>query len=233
MKGDSVTLHPYTVIPAGDSAEWWFGGEFIAKINKADGLFSTSEGDDGRFKCKLNLDKQTGSLTITNITPDNAGLYKLQIMSTTETSKIFSVTVTDNVVSVSVVEGNNVTLRTGVTDIQGDDLIVWKFEDQVIPIPRSNDPVVNEWRNIYLNGRTGDLTISNIRNDQSGNYEVTTRSMILHKTFHIAVEIPEGFAFSSVGTGIGIGIGIMIGIGILIGIAIMAMGVKLGCLKVA
>ncbi|KAG1928754.1 hypothetical protein F2P79_023411 [Pimephales promelas] len=94
MKGDSVTLHPYTVIPAGDSAEWWFGGEFIAKINKADGLFSTSEGDDGRFKCKLNLDKQTGSLTITNITPDNAGLYKLQIMSTTETSKIFSVTVT-------------------------------------------------------------------------------------------------------------------------------------------
>jgi len=102
MKGDSVTLHPHTVIPAGDSAEWWFGGEFIAQINKADGLFSTSEGDDERFKCKLNLDKQTGSLTITNITPDNAGLYKLQIMSTTETSKIFSVTVTGEYSSLTI-----------------------------------------------------------------------------------------------------------------------------------
>ncbi|XDV23301.1 hypothetical protein PO909_027930, partial [Leuciscus waleckii] len=176
-----------TVIPEDDTVEWWFGGEFIAKMNKADGRFSTSEGDDERFKGRLNLDKQTGSLTITNTRTNHAGLYKLQIKSTTETSKIFSVTVHGNVVSVSVVEGNNITLHTGVTDIQGDDLIVWKFEDQVIPIPRLNDPDVKEWRNIYQNGKTGDLTISNIRIDQSGNYEVTTRSMILHKQFHITV----------------------------------------------
>jgi len=92
-EGYSVTLIPHTVIPEDDTARWYFGDKIIAKINKADGLFSTSEGDDGRFKWKLNLDKQTGSLTITNITPDHAGLYKLQIMSTTETFEIFSVTV--------------------------------------------------------------------------------------------------------------------------------------------
>ncbi len=41
---------------------------------------------------------------------------------------------TDVVESVSVMEGDSVTLHTGVTEIQRDDQIVWKFEDQVIPI---------------------------------------------------------------------------------------------------
>ncbi len=44
------------------------------------------------------------------------------------------VAVTDVVVSVSVMEGDSVTLHTGVSEIQRDDQIVWKFEDQVIPI---------------------------------------------------------------------------------------------------
>jgi len=102
MEGDSVTLIPLTVIPEDDTARWYFGDKIIAKINKADGLFSTSEGVDGRFKWRLNLDKQTGSLTIRNITPDNAGLYKLQIMSTTETFEIFSVTVTGEYSSLTI-----------------------------------------------------------------------------------------------------------------------------------
>ncbi len=44
------------------------------------------------------------------------------------------VAVTDVVESVSVIEGDSVTLHAGVTEIQRDDQIVWKFEDQVIPI---------------------------------------------------------------------------------------------------
>ncbi len=36
---------------------------------------------------------------------------------------------TDEVKSVSVLEGDNVTLRTGLTGIQRDDEILWKFGD--------------------------------------------------------------------------------------------------------
>ncbi len=41
---------------------------------------------------------------------------------------------TDVVESVSVMEGDSVTLLTGVSEIQRDDQIVWMFKDQVIPI---------------------------------------------------------------------------------------------------
>jgi len=43
---------------------------------------------------------------------------------------------TDVVESVSVLEGDTVTLHTGVTKKQRDDQILWKFKDQVINTDR-------------------------------------------------------------------------------------------------
>ncbi len=40
------------------------------------------------------------------------------------------VAVTDDVQSVSLMEGDSVTLQTGVTKVQRDDQILWKFGDQ-------------------------------------------------------------------------------------------------------
>ncbi|XP_039522290.1 uncharacterized protein LOC120475687 [Pimephales promelas] len=126
MKGDSVTLKHQAEIKKNDSANWKFNDIIIAQKRTA-GNFYKSEGDDGRFKNCLNLEQQTGYLTITNITSDHAGPYTLNIKkSTNETSKIFSVTVTDNVTSLSVLKGDTVTLHTGVTG----ELILWKFGDQ-------------------------------------------------------------------------------------------------------
>ncbi|KAL0161616.1 hypothetical protein M9458_045341, partial [Cirrhinus mrigala] len=39
---------------------------------------------DGRFRNRLRLDKQTGSLTITDITAEHTGDYELQINSVTK-----------------------------------------------------------------------------------------------------------------------------------------------------
>uniref|UniRef100_A0A8C1Y6B6 Ig-like domain-containing protein n=1 Tax=Cyprinus carpio TaxID=7962 RepID=A0A8C1Y6B6_CYPCA len=82
MEGDSVTLHTdLTEIHEDDDILWKFGAEdsLIAEINRGDQIFSTFKGADGRFKDRLKLDKQTGSLTITDITTELAGVYELQI----------------------------------------------------------------------------------------------------------------------------------------------------------
>uniref|UniRef100_A0A9J8B374 Ig-like domain-containing protein n=1 Tax=Cyprinus carpio carpio TaxID=630221 RepID=A0A9J8B374_CYPCA len=48
---------------------------------------------DGRFRDRLKLDNQTGSLIITDITTQHAGLYELQISGDKLSSKTFSVSV--------------------------------------------------------------------------------------------------------------------------------------------
>ncbi|XP_059425119.1 uncharacterized protein LOC132159574 isoform X2 [Carassius carassius] len=93
MEGDSVTLNPGdTKIPEEDTAQWWFGDKLIARMNKGNNINSISEGNDAGFKDRLKLD-QTGSLTITDTRTTDSGEYKLLIKSTTETYKIFKVTV--------------------------------------------------------------------------------------------------------------------------------------------
>lgn len=94
MEGDSVTLNTnVTEIKRDDTVLWMFGDDnsIIANMNEAAGIFSTKE--DERFGDRLELDKQTGFLTIRNIRTEHTGLYQLKIKSTTETTKRFSVTV--------------------------------------------------------------------------------------------------------------------------------------------
>ncbi|XP_016115824.1 SLAM family member 5-like, partial [Sinocyclocheilus grahami] len=96
MEGDSVTLNIDDTKKHDDYILWKFGAEasLIAQISKEDGIFSTyNDVLDGRFRDRLKLDNQTGSLTITNITTEHAGLYELQITGVKLPSKTFSVSV--------------------------------------------------------------------------------------------------------------------------------------------
>ncbi|XP_073718443.1 uncharacterized protein [Misgurnus anguillicaudatus] len=94
MEGDSVTLHTdITQIQRDDQILWMFGTQEtrIAEIyKKSMDMFDSNE----IFGDRLNLDNQTGSLTITNINIANSGLYKLLIINNRGTSyKRFNVTV--------------------------------------------------------------------------------------------------------------------------------------------
>ncbi|XP_051977645.1 uncharacterized protein LOC127639585 isoform X1 [Xyrauchen texanus] len=97
MEGDSVTLHTdLTEIQRNDQILWMFGPQEtrIAEIIKRFNLSFIDDDDDGRFKDKLQLDDQTGSLIIRNIRIKHSGLYKLMIFSNRGNSyKRFNVTV--------------------------------------------------------------------------------------------------------------------------------------------
>ncbi len=92
-EGDSVTLQTdATEIHEDEDILWYFEDKksVIAKINRET---KTDDGLDERFRDRLKLDDQTGSLTITNTTTKHAGLYKLEISGAKLKSKTFSVSV--------------------------------------------------------------------------------------------------------------------------------------------
>ncbi|KAI2644987.1 CD48 antigen [Labeo rohita] len=94
MEGDSVTLQTNTELQTEDLMTWTFGhlDTRIAQIIKETGIFSTYDVLDGRFRDRLKLDHQTGSLTITNTRTTDSGLYQATIIMT-DTTYRFNVTV--------------------------------------------------------------------------------------------------------------------------------------------
>ncbi|XP_077083216.1 SLAM family member 5-like [Siphateles boraxobius] len=97
MVGDSATLNTdVTKIHEDDDILWKYGAEnsLIAKISKENRVFSTYDDvPDGRFRDRLKLDHQTGSLTITNTRTEHAGVYQLELNGAKLTSKTFIISV--------------------------------------------------------------------------------------------------------------------------------------------
>ncbi|KAG1946345.1 hypothetical protein F2P79_013811 [Pimephales promelas] len=97
MEGDSVTLNTdLTEIRADDDILWKYGAgnSLIVKISLEKQIFTTYDDvPDGRFRDRLKLDDQTGSLTITHTTTEHTGDYRLQISGAKRSSKSFSVSV--------------------------------------------------------------------------------------------------------------------------------------------
>ncbi len=96
LEGDSVTLHSnLTEIHKIDLMMWMYGsqGSIIAKLNGKSQLISLYDVDDGRFGDRLQLDIQTGSLTICDIRTKHTGDYQLRIISSETSFRTFSLTV--------------------------------------------------------------------------------------------------------------------------------------------
>jgi len=84
MEGESLTINSdLTEIKGYFGIRWIFGDEniLIAEIDVTAGRITVYDDYLGRFRDRLKLNKQTMSLTITNITTEHAGDYKLQINS--------------------------------------------------------------------------------------------------------------------------------------------------------
>ncbi|KTF82547.1 hypothetical protein cypCar_00033033 [Cyprinus carpio] len=94
LEGDSVTLNSgLTKMMDDDLILWRFGYNkiLIAKINvMASSITVYDDVLDGRFRDRLKVDHQTGSLIITNTRTEHTGLYQLQSNSV---RKSFNLTV--------------------------------------------------------------------------------------------------------------------------------------------
>ncbi|XP_043078664.1 carcinoembryonic antigen-related cell adhesion molecule 1-like isoform X1 [Puntigrus tetrazona] len=188
MEGDSVTLHTDVKINQSDRIRWFYVNTRIAQIIGGKSSVCTGECPE-RFRDRLTLDNQTGSLTFTNINITHAGQYKLQIIISSSGSgsvinKIFSVTVygvsavkQGQMKRKSVKEGESVTLDPGLGR-KGDDLMMWYFKDILLIEATgdqsqvcSDDECKERFRDrLELDHQTGSLTIMNIKTTDSGEY---------------------------------------------------------------
>ncbi|XP_016314646.1 uncharacterized protein LOC107667487 [Sinocyclocheilus anshuiensis] len=203
MEGDSVTLHTdVSEIKNDDTLLWVFGpkGFVISQITRKNDLTSFFVTDDVGFRGRLQVDQKTGSLTIRNTRITHSGQYKLTISREKTTTKIFSVTVfgivneTDGMKSLSVMEGDSVTLHTD-AEMHTDDLIVWRFGDKGILLAKLdvetketslNDADERFKDRLQLN-QTGSLTITNTRTEHAGLYEVQIRGHESSQRFFLFV----------------------------------------------
>ncbi|XP_050951532.1 uncharacterized protein si:dkey-182g1.4 [Labeo rohita] len=189
MKGDSVTLNTdvneiqqYLLI------QWMFGSTRIAEVNRLTQTNSTYDGADGRFRDRLKLD-QTGSLIITNTRTTDSGLYQLNIVRQQTSYVSFSLTVCDvanEMKSVSVMEGDTVSLHSDVTETQKYLLVQWKFGSTRIAeanrLMQTSSTYDERFKNRLQLDQTGSLTITNTRTTDSGIYQL---SIVSRETSYI------------------------------------------------
>ncbi|XP_073699631.1 uncharacterized protein [Garra rufa] len=203
MEGDSVTLHTdLSEIQNDDTILWMFGPKdsVVSQITRKAGLTSFFVTDDVGFRGRLQVDQETGSLTIRNTRIRHSGKYKLAVSREKTTITIFNVTVfgvvgeTDEVKSETVMEGESVTLQNNVL-VERDDIIVWRFGDKGILIAK----IDVETKEISLNNaderfrdrlqlnQNGSLIIKKTKTENAGFYELQIRGRESSQRFLLSV----------------------------------------------
>ncbi len=103
---------------------------------------------------------------------------------------------TDVMKSVSVTEGDNVTLNTGFTEVQREEQILWMFGSKETRIAELYKHSIDMFKSnemfgdrLQMDSFTGSLTIRNIRSTDSGLYKRQIRSNRGNsdKTFNLTV----------------------------------------------
>ncbi|XP_058615433.1 uncharacterized protein LOC131529647 isoform X2 [Onychostoma macrolepis] len=190
-EGDSVTLHTGVKTNQQKEIIWYFNNTVIIAVISGDLSFICTdvqcEDGDERFRDRLKLDHQTGSLTIMNIRTTDSGLYKLQMISSRINTMIFIVTVQglsaakqDEIKVVK--EGESITLDSDVEKIPN--IIVSLYHNSSLITEITGDPnktciddqcedADERFRDrLKVNQSSGSLTITNTRTTDSGLYKL-------------------------------------------------------------
>ncbi|XP_039538583.1 uncharacterized protein LOC120486562 [Pimephales promelas] len=209
LERDSVVLSPgFTEIQRDDQITWRFKGTVIGQLkNQTAEIFADVL--DGRFEDRLHLNQQSGSLFITNIRANTSGPYVVDITKSGSgytTHKTFRVDfIIDEEIRLSVMEGNSVTLQSGVSEIQRDDVITWRSEygDSVIANMSYRNLTVFDGADgrfrgkLKLDAKTGSLTIRDTRTEHTGLYhlDITSNRSSTFRRFYISVNSQDWSPF--------------------------------------
>ncbi|CAM4660540.1 unnamed protein product [Leuciscus chuanchicus] len=228
MEGDSVTLNTGVQTNQQEKIKWYFNDTRIAQItgdlNKICTDVQCNEGTE-RFRDRLKLDNQTGSLTITNTRTEDSGVYKGQIINGSSIPRIFNVTVNavsaaerDQMKRKSVMEGESVTLHTGKTNDS-----TWYINDILIAeITGDQSKICTDVQckerfrdRLKLDHQTGSLTITNTRNTDSGEYKLQISNSRFSIIRRFSVSVTDSGSSSAAASGaaaVGGGVGGVVGV---------------------
>ncbi|XP_077081410.1 uncharacterized protein LOC143735213 isoform X2 [Siphateles boraxobius] len=239
MEGDSVTLYTGVKTNQQEDIKWYFNDIRIADINgdlnKTCTDVQCNEGNE-RFRNRLKLDHQTGSLTIRNINTIDSGVYELKIISSRISGKIFNVSVhgvsaaeRDKVKRKSVKEGESVTLYHVVIR-KPSDVMLWYFNDIHIADTSGDQNKTctdvqckERFRDrLKLDHQTGSLTITNTRNTDSGEYKL---QIIINNNSSFSITRVKRFNLTVIGSGLSSGAVAGICVGVLLVSAVVTAGV--------
>ncbi|XP_058616455.1 uncharacterized protein LOC131530290 isoform X2 [Onychostoma macrolepis] len=210
MDGDSVTLRTDVKTNHREYIKWYFNDTRIAQMTGDLSYICTdvqcNEGTE-RFRDRLKLDHQTGSLTITDTRNIDSGVYKLRItISSNINEKIFIVAVygvsaveRDKMKKKSVKEGESVSFDPGEIKKQNN-LMAWYFNNSLIAEIIGNQSKIcthdqcedadERFRDrLKLDHQTGSLTVLNTRTTDSGDYQLQINSsrISIIKIFSVTV----------------------------------------------
>ncbi|KAK2906668.1 hypothetical protein Q8A67_005653 [Cirrhinus molitorella] len=183
MKGDSVTFHTNITVNQQDRVKWYFTDTLIAQLSLSYICTDVQCHEDNEsFRDRLNLDHQTGDLTITDINTSDGGVYQLKIFRISSPIRnIFDVAVHDVAAEMkrkSVKRGESVILDV-VLDENPNNVMMWYFNDTLIAEITGDPSKIckdERFRNRLKVVSFGSLIITNTGMTDSGMYKVQIKS---------------------------------------------------------
>ncbi|XDV23822.1 hypothetical protein PO909_028219, partial [Leuciscus waleckii] len=189
IERDSVTLYTDVQTNQQDRISWYYNVTRIAQINRDQSDICTDvqcKNGTERFRDRLKLDPQTGSLTIRNINTTDSGVYTLKIFNNSNSEKIFNITVE----GVSAAERDEMKRNEGESVTfdpaearKPNYVMTWYFNDTLIAEitgdqskictdVQCNEDTERFRDRLKLDHQTGSLNITDIRNTDSGEYKL-------------------------------------------------------------
>ncbi|XP_052445395.1 uncharacterized protein LOC127987170 isoform X2 [Carassius gibelio] len=215
MEGDSVTLRTDLERNQQRYIKWNFFDTRIAQMDGDLGFICTdvqcNEGTE-RFRDRLKLDHQTGSLTIMDIRTTDSGEYELKI-SSDGSKKIFSVSVTEVPAAelYEIKKGESVTLHAGQIKYPN---TTWYFKNTLIAEITGDQSKICEdvqckerFRDrLKLDHQTESLIITDTRTTDSGEYKlhitISDNSFIITRVKRFSVSVTDSGLSSGAVAGI-------------------------------